>query len=51
MGKPMLNLAPSEPLTLVKKLLCFDNLIELYVLLVIIPCIGFYDPIYYIYYL
>ena len=29
----MLNLTPSEPLVLVKKLPCFDDLVEMYVLL------------------
>jgi hypothetical protein len=34
MGKLLLNLAPGEPLSLVKKLPYFDNPVELYVLLV-----------------
>ena len=32
-GKPMFNLTPSEPLVLVKKLPCFDDRVEMYVLL------------------
>jgi hypothetical protein len=34
MGKNLLNLAPSEPLALVKKFPCFDDPVVLYVLLV-----------------
>jgi hypothetical protein len=45
MGKLLLNLTPSEPLALVKKLSCFDNLIELYVLLVGSLHLGVHDLI------
>jgi hypothetical protein len=40
----MLNLAPSEPLSLVKKLPCFDDPIELDVLWVGDLHLGFHDP-------
>jgi hypothetical protein len=45
MGKILLNLTPGEPLALVKKLSCFDNLIELYVLLAGFLHLGFHDLI------
>jgi hypothetical protein len=45
MGKILLNLTPSEPLALVKKLSCFDDPIELDVLMVGDLHIGVNDPI------
>jgi hypothetical protein len=45
MGKLLLNLTPGEPLSLVKKLSCFDNPIELYVILVGALCLGVHDLI------
>jgi hypothetical protein len=47
-GKPLLNLTLGEPLALVKKLPCFDDLIELDVLLVGSLHLGVHDLINYI---
>jgi hypothetical protein len=47
MGKLLLNLTPSEPLALVKKLPCFDDPVELDVLLSGALCLGVHDPINY----
>lgn len=43
MGKPLLILAPGEPLALMKKFPYFDNLVEFYVLSVSILCLGVHD--------
>jgi len=43
----LLNLAPGEPIALVKKLPYFEKLVELYVLLVSILCFGVHDIIHY----
>jgi len=43
MKKLLLNLTPCEALSLVKELPCFDNPIELYVLLVGVLLIGVHD--------
>jgi hypothetical protein len=45
MGIFLLDLVLCEQLALVKKLPCFNNLIELYVLLEIVVHIGGHDPI------
>ena len=45
MRKFLLNLTHVEPLALVKTLFCFENLLELYVLLVGAPCLGVHDPV------
>jgi hypothetical protein len=45
MGKFLLNLTPGEPLSLVKKLPYFDDLIELGVLLEGALRLGVHDPI------
>jgi hypothetical protein len=47
MGKLLLNLTPSEPLALVKKLPRFDDPIELDVMLEGAIHLGFHDPIKY----
>jgi hypothetical protein len=47
MGKILLNLTPCEPLSLVKKLPYFDNLIELDVLLAGSLHLGVHDLIHY----
>jgi hypothetical protein len=43
MGKLLVNLTPSEPLSLMKKMPCFDDLIELDVLLEGDLHLGFHD--------
>jgi hypothetical protein len=45
MGKLLLNLTPGEPLSLMKKLPCFDDPIELDGLLVGVLCLGVHDLI------
>jgi hypothetical protein len=45
MGKLLLNLNFGEPFALLEKLSCFDNSIELYVLLAISLHFGVHDPI------
>jgi hypothetical protein len=45
MGKLLLNLTPGEPLALMKKFPCFDNPIELDVLLVGSLHLGVHDLI------
>jgi hypothetical protein len=47
MGKLLLNLTPGEPLALVKEFPCFDDLIELDVLLVGSLHLGVHDLINY----
>jgi hypothetical protein len=47
MGKLLLNLTLSEPLALVKKFPCFNDLIELDILLVGFICLGVHDPMKY----
>jgi hypothetical protein len=47
MGKLLLNLTPGEPLALMKKLPCFDDPIELDVLLVGALHLGVHDLINY----
>jgi hypothetical protein len=49
MGKLLLNLTLGEPLALVKEFPCFDNLIELDVLLVGSLHLGVHDLVYYFY--
>jgi hypothetical protein len=46
-GKLLLNLTPGEPLALVKKFPCFDDLIELDVLLAGSLHLGVHDMIHY----
>jgi len=46
MEKLLLNLVIGEPLFIVKKLSCFNNLIELYSLLVGALCLGVHDLVY-----
>ena len=45
MGKLLLNLTPSEPLSLMNKLNFFDEPIELDIILAGVLCLGFHDPI------
>jgi len=45
MEKLLLNMNPSEPLAMMKKLPCFDNPIDLDGILTSVLCLGFHDPI------
>jgi hypothetical protein len=47
MGKILLNMTPSEPLSLMKKLPFFDDSMELDALLAVVLYLGFHDLIRY----